>query len=394
MGELWVASGPILVASWAIECGYMLGLPRAERNSRAFVLLVAAGVPLFLLLWRLFVPESLRWNTLPLGTDQATMVLILGIAVPAALLLSIFMVFLAPMRVAKVLTTLIDLMAAIPSVIIGLWAFYVLSPVSEQWQQLLNQYLGWIPLFSNSSGNFSGTPFTAGLVLALMMIPIVTSVTREVLARTPADLINASEALGCSLWTMLRYVALRSALIDEHARLSPNPANGNPWLFEARALARTAAQRSITLLKNDGMLPLKPTGSIAVIGPSAAVAREAVRQCSPARWPQFTTMRSRPTPDKQRPYESGIPTLGNARERFSVKFYMVAMLFIVFDIETVFMIPWAAYYRQLSCAVTLANGACPAGQLSFFGLSEMLVFMAILVAGFVYVWKKGALQWD
>jgi NADH-quinone oxidoreductase subunit A len=105
-------------------------------------------------------------------------------------------------------------------------------------------------------------------------------------------------------------------------------------------------------------------------------------------------MRSRPTPDKQRPYESGIPTLGNARERFSVKFYMVAMLFIVFDIETVFMIPWAAYYRQLSCAVTLANGACPAGQLSFFGLSEMLVFMAILVAGFVYVWKKGALQWD
>ena len=132
----------------------------------------------------------------------------LVIAVPAALLLSIFMVFLAPMRVAKVLTTLIDLMAAIPSVIIGLWAFYVLSPVSEGWQQLLNQYLGWIPVFGNSSGNFSGTPFTAGLVLALMMLPIITSVTREVLARTPADLINASEALGCSLWTMLRYVAL------------------------------------------------------------------------------------------------------------------------------------------------------------------------------------------
>jgi NADH-quinone oxidoreductase subunit A len=106
------------------------------------------------------------------------------------------------------------------------------------------------------------------------------------------------------------------------------------------------------------------------------------------------TMRARPTPEKQRPYESGIPTLGSAPERFSFKFYMVAMLFIVFDIETVFMIPWAAYYRQLSCAVTLVGGACPAGQLSFFGLSEMLVFMAMLVAGFVYVWKKGALQWD
>jgi NADH-quinone oxidoreductase subunit A len=86
--------------------------------------------------------------------------------------------------------------------------------------------------------------------------------------------------------------------------------------------------------------------------------------------------------------------LGDARERFSVKFYLVAMLFIVFDIETVFMIPWGVYYRQLSCAVPLVAGACPAGSLSFFGLGEMLVFAAILVVGFVYVWKKGALTWD
>lgn len=104
--------------------------------------------------------------------------------------------------------------------------------------------------------------------------------------------------------------------------------------------------------------------------------------------------RARPTPVKQEPYESGMPVLGNARERFSVKFYMVAMLFIVFDIETVFMIPWAAYYRQLSCGVRLVEGACPTGHLSFFGLGEMLVFMVILLAGYVYVWKKGALQWD
>ena len=106
------------------------------------------------------------------------------------------------------------------------------------------------------------------------------------------------------------------------------------------------------------------------------------------------TMRPRPTPVKQTAYESGIPALGDARERFSVKFYMVAMLFIIFDIETVFMIPWGAYYRQLSCAVPMANGICPAGQTSFFGLVEMLVFMAILLVGFIYVWKKGALQWD
>src|ERR687884_54453 len=72
--------------------------------------------------------------------------------------------------------------------------------------------------------------------------------------------------------------------------------------------------------------------------------------------------RGTPTPEKQMPYESGMPPLGDARERFSVKFYMVAMLFIIFDIETVFMIPWGVAYRQLSCAVPLANGVCPAGQ--------------------------------
>src|ERR1044072_8398563 len=77
------------------------------------------------------------------------------------------------------------------------------------------------------------------------------------------------------------------------------------------------------------------------------------------------TMRARPTPVKQTAYESGIPPLGDARERFSVKFYMVAMLFIIFDIETVFMIPWGAYFRQLSCSAALVNNVCPAGRISF-----------------------------
>jgi NADH-quinone oxidoreductase subunit A len=105
--------------------------------------------------------------------------------------------------------------------------------------------------------------------------------------------------------------------------------------------------------------------------------------------------RARPTPVKQEAYESGMPPLGDARERFSVKFYMVAMLFIIFDIETVFMIPWGVAFQRLSCAVPLAaTGMCPAGATSFFGLGEMLVFMLILVVGFIYVWKKGALQWD
>ena len=105
--------------------------------------------------------------------------------------------------------------------------------------------------------------------------------------------------------------------------------------------------------------------------------------------------RARPTPVKQEAYESGMPPLGDARERFSVKFYMVGMLFIIFDIETVLMIPWGVAFQRLSCAAPLAaSGMCPAGSTSFFGIGEMLVFMIILVVGFIYVWKKGALQWD
>lgn len=105
-------------------------------------------------------------------------------------------------------------------------------------------------------------------------------------------------------------------------------------------------------------------------------------------------VRSRLNPVKESAYESGIPVLGDARERFSVKFYMVAMLFIIFDIETVFLIPWAVHFKQLSCSVDLVNGMCPAGNTSFFGLGAMLIFMIVLLVGFIYEWKKGALQWD
>jgi NADH-quinone oxidoreductase subunit A len=86
----------------------------------------------------------------------------------------------------------------------------------------------------------------------------------------------------------------------------------------------------------------------------------------------------RPTPVKSQPYESGMPPLGDTRERFSVKFYLVAILFIIFDIETVFLIPWGVLFRELG----------------IFGFVEMLVFIGVLLVGFVYVWKKGALQWD
>ncbi len=93
----------------------------------------------------------------------------------------------------------------------------------------------------------------------------------------------------------------------------------------------------------------------------------------------------KPTALKDSPYESGMPPLGGARERFSVKFYLVAMLFIVFDLETVFLIPWGAIYF---------GGGGAGGPGMGFLLVEMLVFMFILAVGYVYAWKRGALQWD
>ncbi len=86
----------------------------------------------------------------------------------------------------------------------------------------------------------------------------------------------------------------------------------------------------------------------------------------------------RPTQVKGMAYESGMPALGSTRDRFSVKFYLVAMLFIVFDLEAVFMIPWAVSFRQLG----------------LLGLIEMLVFVVILFVAYVYVWKRGALEWE
>ncbi|HYK10462.1 MAG TPA: NADH-quinone oxidoreductase subunit A, partial [Gemmatimonadales bacterium] len=88
----------------------------------------------------------------------------------------------------------------------------------------------------------------------------------------------------------------------------------------------------------------------------------------------------RPTPVKLAPYESGMPPLGSAHERFSVKFYLVAMLFIVFDIETVFLIPWATIF--------FGSGSAGGPGMGFL-LIEMLVFLVILAVGYVYVWKRG-----
>lgn len=85
----------------------------------------------------------------------------------------------------------------------------------------------------------------------------------------------------------------------------------------------------------------------------------------------------KPTPEKAAPYECGVPPVGDARERQSVKFYLVAMIFLLFDIEVAFLYPWALALRDL-------------GWTGFF---QILVFFALLLGGFVYIWRKGVLDW-
>ena len=95
----------------------------------------------------------------------------------------------------------------------------------------------------------------------------------------------------------------------------------------------------------------------------------------------------KPSAAKLAPYECGVTPVGSARERFPVKFYLIAMLFIVFDIETVFLYPWAVSFTHW---LGMSHGK----SLQTFSLFEMIVFIVILFVGYVYVWQKGAFEWE
>ena len=86
----------------------------------------------------------------------------------------------------------------------------------------------------------------------------------------------------------------------------------------------------------------------------------------------------KPSQEKSMPYESGMPPIGEGTRRVPVRFYLIAVLFILFDIEVIFFLPWAVVFRQLG----------------LFGLIEMFIFIVILLVGYVYAWKKGALEWE
>ncbi|GGP56442.1 phosphate ABC transporter permease subunit PstC [Saccharothrix coeruleofusca] len=132
------------------------------------------------------------------------------IAMPIALGIALFLTQYAPRRLARPFAYVIDLLAAVPSIIYGLWGLFVLGPVLTPIGQWLTSTLGFIPLFAegNVSIEFGGTIFTAGIVLAVMILPIITAVTREVFDRTPPAHVEGAIALGATKWEVVRTTVL------------------------------------------------------------------------------------------------------------------------------------------------------------------------------------------
>jgi len=151
-------------------------------------------------------------NNLRFGIRDLLMVTVLSsvfaliIAVPIAIGIAAFLTNYAPKRLARPFGMLVDLLAAVPSIVFGLWGIFVLAPWLTPVATFLNENLGWFFLFSKGNVSLAGggTIFTAGIVLAVMILPIITSVTREVFALTPRGHIEAAQALGATKWEVVR----------------------------------------------------------------------------------------------------------------------------------------------------------------------------------------------
>jgi phosphate transport system permease protein len=153
---------------------------------------------------------------LAFGTLVAAGIAIL-IAVPAAVAVALFITQIAPPRIAQPLSYLIDLLAAIPSVIYGLWGVAVLGPRSVGIQEWLADHVGWLPFFKGPATATGRTMLVAGVVLAVMILPIITAVTRSVFEQTPRRLQEGALAMGATRFEMIRLTVLpfgRSAMIS------------------------------------------------------------------------------------------------------------------------------------------------------------------------------------
>jgi phosphate transport system permease protein len=160
--------------------------------------------------------DTTHSNNLAFGIRDLFMVTVLSslcalaLAVPVSIGIAVFLTQYAPARLSRPFGALVDLLAAVPSIVFGLWGIFVLAPQLEPMEAFLNRDLGWLFLFKGGNVSLAGggNIFTAAVVLAVMILPIITSVSREVFRQTPNTHIEAAQALGATKWEVVRMTVL------------------------------------------------------------------------------------------------------------------------------------------------------------------------------------------
>jgi phosphate transport system permease protein len=225
----WPAPGPLLWGSAKPSRGDRMFRGLSEGSGVLIVVLIAA-IGLFLLMravpalarnqvnfftyggnWDTANTAAMRFGVFDLVQVTVMVALFaLVLAMPVALGIAIFLSQYSPRRVTGPLAYVVDLLAAVPSIIYGVWGLYVLAPQLRPFATWLNAHLGWVFLFAtgNVSVSGGGTIFTAGIVLAVMILPIITAVTREVFMKTPQGHIEAALALGATRWEVVKTAVL------------------------------------------------------------------------------------------------------------------------------------------------------------------------------------------
>jgi phosphate transport system permease protein len=237
------------------------------------ILAILAGVAIFLVVkgWPALTAKAeelpggetfLRYVwPLAYGTIlSATLAII--IAVPLAVGVALFITYFAPRRLANPLAALVDLLAAIPSVIYGLWGIAVLGPAAVGLQDWLYDHLDFLPFFKGPPSPTGRTMFVLGIVLAVMILPIISAIVREVFAQTPRSLREGSLALGATRWEMIRMTVLpfgRPAIISAS------------MLGLGRALGETMAVALILSVSGGVTLNLISSGNPSTIAANIAL---------------------------------------------------------------------------------------------------------------------------
>jgi len=236
-----------VVTSGGLIAGLLLGLIGFFLIYNGFEAIRAAGLTFLTgFNWVDAVPEDGQAASYGVGAmlygTMVTGILAMLMGVPVAVGTALFLSYYAPEWIKKPMVVVVDVMAAIPSIVYGLWGYFVLMPHAEYWAKLIHKYLGFIPFFDMPAPVFTRSPFIAGLVLAIMIIPIVTAVSREVFAQTPLERIQAAYALGATKWSMIKAVVFpygRGGVI------------GGAMLGLGRALGETVAVYTVLNLVYD-----------------------------------------------------------------------------------------------------------------------------------------------